>query len=250
MSAPIHIGTSGWSYPHWREAVYPRKLPQRAWLEYYAEHLSSVEINLTFYRLPDGEVFTEWKQAVPLDFVFAVKASRYITHMKKLKEPEEGLARLVEAASHLGGKRGPLLFQLPPRWHVNTKRLEGLLRALPRGCRAAFEFRDPTWLVPEVYELLEAHRAALCIFDMDGRCSPVELTADFTYVRLHGPGPRYLGSYPKQALRTWTTRFSRWTADGIECYCYFDNDQEGHAFHNALALDAMLTGSREQNARA
>lgn len=234
------MGTSGWSYPHWRGSVYPRALPQRAWLGYYAEHFSTVEVNRSFYSLPDHEIFAQWKNAVPQDFVFAVKASRYITHMKKLKEPGESLQRLIDATSHLGSKRGPILFQLPPRWRVNSERLEGLFSHIPGGCCTAFEFRDTSWLVPEVFALLKGHNAALCIFDMEGKCSALELTADFTYVRLHGPGPRYRGRYPRRMLSAWAKRLSRWAASGIECFCYFNNDVAGHAFDDALALQAMF----------
>lgn len=240
MSAAIHIGSSGWSYPHWRGPVYPRSLAQKEWLACYSKDFSTVEINRTFYSLPAVETFEVWTQTVPTDFIFAVKASRFITHMKKLKDPAEGLERLLDVTAHLGDKRGPLLFQLPPRWRVNVERLDGFLAELPRGCRAAFEFRDPSWLVTGVFEALHRHGAALCIYDIDGQSPTVELTADFTYVRLHGPGPRYRGSYPRRALDDWARQLSRWAAEGIECFCYFDNDAAGHAFHDALTLKALL----------
>jgi uncharacterized protein YecE (DUF72 family) len=215
-------------------------LKQHRWLRFYAEHFSTVEINNSFYNLPEKRVFSGWREAVPEDFVFSVKASRYITHMKKLKDPIESVRRFMERISGLKEKMGPVLFQLPPRWKVNTQRLDSFVAALPVGCRYTFEFRDQSWFLPEVYDLLRRRGAAFCIYHLAGRLSPKEVTADFVYVRLHGPGEAYQGSYGKKTLSGWAGAFTAWDRQGRDVYCYFDNDQRGYAAGNALALKRMV----------
>jgi uncharacterized protein YecE (DUF72 family) len=237
-----HIGTSGWSYQHWRKRFYPEELPSSRWLGYYADRFSSVEINSSFYRLPSEDTLAGWRDAVPDGFIFAVKASRYITHMKKLKEPKESLSPFLERLEVLGAHRGPLLFQLPPRWGLNPGRLEGFLEALPSGLPCAFEFRDPSWFHPATYEALGRHGAAFCVYEMAGVRSPKEVTADFVYVRLHGPGDAYQGSYATPALAAWAGAFSTWNRQGKSVYCYFDNDQNAYAAGNALELSRMVEG--------
>jgi uncharacterized protein YecE (DUF72 family) len=238
--ARILVGTSGWSYGHWRGAFYPPALPETDWLGYYAERFASVEINNTFYRLPEQRTLRGWRDSVPADFVFTVKASRYITHIKKLKEPEKGLATFLERISVLEDKLGPILFQLPPRWRVNPERLAGFLGGLSRDFRYAFEFRDRSWLDQEVYRQLEQHGVGFCIYELDGYLSPKKVTADFVYVRLHGPAGPYQGSYDSPTLSGWAGAFSAWSAQGRSIFCYFDNDQAGYATTNAAQLQSML----------
>lgn len=237
-----HIGTSGWVYPHWRGVFYPEGLPEAEWLDFYARHFHTVELNNSFYRLPSRAQFANWAAGSPAGFLFAVKASRYITHMKKLKSAAGSLQRLLGAMQGLADKAGPLLFQLPPRWHCDTDRLEAFLRALPPGLRVAFEFRDPSWHVPRVYALLAAHNAAFCVFDLAGRRSPRVRTADFLYLRLHGPGAAYRGRYGRRALRQW----AHWLLESGagEAFVYFDNDQAAHAPRDALSLSGLLAGEQ------
>jgi uncharacterized protein YecE (DUF72 family) len=233
-----HIGTSGWSYPHWRGRFYPAGLSVPDWLGFYARHFATVEVNASFYRLPSRETFAAWRQATPQGFMFSVKASRFITHMKKLKEPEQTLPPLMEAVAGLGDKAGPLLFQLPPRWRPDIGRLSAFLDALPAGRRAAFELRDPAWHSDAVLDLLASHGAAFCVYDLAGFHSPRRVTADFAYVRLHGPGAAYCGRYGPAALRDWAAWLAAQPVD--EAYVYFDNDQDAHAVADALMLKDML----------
>lgn len=235
----LHIGTSGWHYDHWRERFYPEDLKSDERLAYYARHFATVEINNTFYKLPTKKTLAAWRDGTPSGFLFACKASRFITHMKKLKDPEQAFTRFFDAVATLEPKLGPILFQLPPRWRVNAGRLAAFLETLPSGRRYAFEFRDETWFTPEVLDLLAEHGAALCAYDIAGRRSPIEVTADFVYVRLHGPGAAYEGSYDGRTLRGWQRRFDRWAADGKDVYCYFDNDQKAYAVGDALRLLEM-----------
>ena len=236
----LHLGTSGWVYPHWRGAVYPAELPESAWLSHYASRLRSVEVNSSFYRLPSPRALLSWCAAVPDDFVFALKASAYITHRKKLREPEQTLLPLLDCAGQLGERLGPLLFQLPPRWHVNAERLATFLEALPAGLRCVFEFRDSTWFCDEVYALLRHYGAALCRYDLEGHRAPGVRTAGFAYLRLHGPAEAYRGAYSDADLRQWAEEIDGLRSQGSDVYCYFDNDEAGHAFHDALRLRDLV----------
>ena len=240
VSTMIHIGTSGWHYEHWVGPFYPPDTPSSDYLPFYAARFQSVEINSSFYHLPKKETFAQWRETVPEGFLFVVKASRYITHMKKLKDSREPLANFLEPVQALRDKLGPLLFQLPPRWRANPERLEAFLEVLPVKIRAAFEFRDPSWFDDRVYAALEKHNAAFCIYEFDRRISPKQITADFVYVRLHGPEDAYQGSYSTQQLSGWAGAFSTWSNQGKEIFCFFDNDQAGYAVQNALELKNML----------
>lgn len=240
VAGRLCVGTSGWHYGHWKGAFYPPDLRDADMLDFYKRRFASVEINASFYRLPSVDVFAGWKRAVPPDFLFAVKASRYLTHMKKLKDPEQGLDTLFASVRALGRKRGPILFQLPPGWKVDPPRLKAFLKALPVSGRYAFEFRNPTWHVPAVMDLLKEHNAAFCIYELGGFSSPFTLTADFAYVRLHGPGPgAYQGRYSPEDLRTWAHRIRGWFRTLKAVYVYFDNDEHGYAPENAEALLRM-----------
>jgi uncharacterized protein YecE (DUF72 family) len=175
----------------------------------------------------------------PPGFVFSVKASRYITHMKKLKDPSEPVRAFLGTMKLLGDRLGPVLFQLPPRFRVNAERFRAFLRSLPKPYRYAFEFRDHTWFLDEVYGALERRGAALCIYDLEGETSPVRVTADFVYLRLHGPGGAYEGKYGAKALRGWADAIQSWAGEGKDVYCYFDNDEKGYAAQNARELTRL-----------
>jgi len=236
----VRIGTSGWSYGHWLGTFYPQGTRPPDFLAAYARRFESVEINRTFYKLPTPATMAAWRAQSPPGFVFAAKASRYLTHRKKLKDPEEPIARLLGCVEALQEKLGPVLFQLPPRWRANQERLEHMLARLPDRHRYAFEFRDPSWLDDSVLDLLARRGAAFCIFDLAGKPSPIEVTAGFVYIRLHGPGGPYQGSYHDRTLSAWARRISAWREAGKDVYCYFDNDEKAYAPHDALRLKEMI----------
>lgn len=219
-------------------------------LEYYSQQFDTVELNNSFYRLPTETAFDNWRESTPASFVFAVKASRFLTHQKKLKDPEPALQNFLPRASRLSTKLGPLLFQLPPRWQVNPGRLEGLLEALPRDLRCTFEFRDLSWIQPEISKLLARFGAAFCIYELAGYHSPLTVTSEFAYVRLHGPGlGKYQESYSTDRLRRWSKQIEAWAKELAAIYIYFDNDQAGYAARNALELKQLVNGkdSRAEN---
>jgi uncharacterized protein YecE (DUF72 family) len=236
----VHIGTSGWHYTHWEGPFYPGDIAKKEYLSYYTRHFHTAEINNTFYQIPQKRTLKQWIETVPRHFTFAVKASRYITHMKKLKDPNKPVAKFLKQIEVLGDKLGPILFQLPPRWKLNLERLESFLKALPPDYGYSFEFRDPSWFHPQVYEMLSQHQAAFCIYDFNFRLSPKEVTADFVYIRLHGPDGPYQGRYDVQTLSGWAGALSAWSKQNKEIYCYFDNDQAGFAAQDALKLQEMM----------
>jgi uncharacterized protein YecE (DUF72 family) len=212
-------------------------------LRFYVEHFDTVELNTTFYRLPPKAAVVEWAASTPEHFLFAAKGSRFITHMKKLKDPEQALDRYFDHIAPLGRKLGPIVFQLPPFWECNLDRLGDFLNALPRGGRFAFEFRNPTWHNEAVYRLLKRFNAAFCAWDLAGSQSPIEITADWAYARLHGPGPgKYQGSYSQAALNKWAQRVEEWSRKLKAVFLYFDNDMQGFAVRDALALKRMVLG--------
>jgi uncharacterized protein YecE (DUF72 family) len=236
----IRVGTSGWHYAHWRGPFYPEKLPANKMLGFYLQRFDTVELNNSFYKLPSESALTLWRDSVPKGFLFAVKASRFITHMKKLKDAGASFEKFFERVVSLGWTLGPILLQLPPAWRSDAERLDEFLSAVPRRLRYAFELRDPSWFNPEVETVLRKHRAAFCIYDFDRRQSPKTVTADWVYVRLHGPGGRYQGCYSDDALGAWACDFLVWQREGKDVYCYFDNDQAGYAAKDALRLKELL----------
>ena len=225
----IFIGTSGWAYPHWRGNFYPAKLPAADMLSYYCQSFQTVEINNTFYHLPHAQAVARWRETVPDDFVFSVKASRFITHMKKLKAPGATLPPFMRRMPLLGPKLGPILFQLPGHWRLNLARLRHFLQSLDKRFRYALECRDPSWFDDRVYAALAERQIAWCIFDLNRQLAPLQVTTDFVYLRLHGPADAYCGSYDARALADWAQRSADWQAQGKSVYCYFDNDQAGYA---------------------
>jgi uncharacterized protein YecE (DUF72 family) len=240
------VGCSGWLYKHWKGDFYPADLPQREWLEYYAGQFDTVEVNNSFYRLPAEGVFESWKARTPAGFLFGVKASRFLTHMKKLKDPEEPVARLFSRALELRGKLGPVLYQLPRQLPKNLERLAGFLAVLPPRIKHAIEFREPSWYDEEVMQLLRRHHVAICLHDMPGSASPLLLTARFAYVRFHGATGRYAGAYSQQTLEQWADWLA---ASGHSAFVYFNNDVGGHAPRDAKRLIELLA-SREHLNRA
>ena len=241
MAERIRVGTSGWHYAHWRGPFYPERMSSDKMLDFYCQRLATVEVNNSFYHLPAKETFRLWQRQTPKQFLFAVKGSRYITHMKKLKDPKVALQKFLSHARALGAKLGPILFQLPPRWGRDAGRLKDFLRRLPKKHRYTFEFRDPSWFHPEIYHLLEQHYAAFCVFDLAGLQSPRLLTANFAYLRLHGPAEqKYAGCYTRAQLRDWLHCGLHCLGQGArEVFIYFDNDQAGYAARNALELQEM-----------
>lgn len=207
---------------------------------FYCQHFDTVEVNNSFYRLPEAATFAAWRDSAPEGFLFSVKGSRYLTHAKKLKEPAEAIERLLTHADALQEKLGPVLFQLPPQWTVNVKRFEQFLAALPPG-RYAFEFRNPTWDTPAIYDLLHRFNAAHCIYHLAGYLSPLQVTADFAYLRLHGPGGKYQGTYSDADLCLWAQRIRRWMKRLQAVYVYFDNDEAGYAVHDAARLRQLIS---------
>ncbi len=210
-------------------------------LAYYCERFDTVELNNSFYHLPKKTALDCWRDSTPEGFLFAAKGSRFLTHMKKLKDAEQGLRRFLDAIETLGGKLGPILFQLPPNWELNLERLQTFLALLPTWHRYAFEFRNTTWSEHSIYDLLARHNMAYCTFHLAGEHSPILTTADFAYVRLHGPGGKYQGSYSDEVLREWTDRIAGWKRNLKAVYVYFDNDEAGYAAADALRLKNLVS---------
>ena len=232
----IRIGCSGWQYKHWRGDFYPADLPTSRWFAHYALSFDTVEINNSFYRLPPPETFAKWREQAPSRFLYAVKASRFLTHMKKLKDPEDPLARFFENARQLAARLGPVLYQLPPRWPLNLERLEIFLRALPRGYRHTVEFREPSWYDERVYELLRRYNVALCLHDMQGSASGKLVVGPFIYVRFHFGTKKYGGGYSDDRLDDWAEWLAARAADRLHVFAYFNNDTGGHAPRDAVRL--------------
>ncbi len=244
-SMPVHVGCSGWNYRDWRGVLYPRGLPASAWLECYSRHFSTVEVNTTFYRLISRKAVERWVEQTPPGFVFAVKGSRYLTHVKRLADIAAGLARFYEAIEPLieAGRLGPVLWQLPETFHRDDRRLAEALAALPQG-RHAFEFRHPSWFSPEVYELLGSHGAALVIGDHPDRpFQPLVATAGWGYVRLHHGRRGRRGNYSTAELEQWAGRLREWSRER-EQFVYFNNDWEAFAVRNAAWLQDRLAPNR------
>jgi uncharacterized protein YecE (DUF72 family) len=240
---PVRIGCSGWNYPHWRERVYPRGVPPSRWLGHYARMFDTVEVNSTFYRLASPKAVAAWVEQTPDDFVFSLKASRFLTHMKRLTDMDRGVKRFYERIEALTGtpKLGPIVWQLPENFHRDDDRLAGALAGLPPG-RHCFEFRHRSWFVPEVYDLLRKHEVALVIGDHPSRpFQSHEMTTDWTFVRFHHGARGRRGNYSDGELDTWARRIAQWRRR-LEVFAYFNNDWEGFAVRNARRLKRLLGG--------
>jgi len=243
MALYYYIGTSGWHYEHWRNRFYPEKLVKPKWLEFYAGHFNTVELNNSFYRLPSEAAFATWRDSSPANFTFAVKVSRFITHIKRLRNTEEAVENFISKARILGGKLGPLLYQLPPNMHRNDEVLESFVSTLDRGLKHVFEFRHQSWLDDSVFEILRRYNVGLCVFDMPSFTCPVVATADFAYVRFHGSTGLYWSCYSDEELADWAKRLVELAVNLKAVYIYFNNDAEAFAVRNAITLRAFLEGS-------
>lgn len=238
----LYIGTSGWNYDHWKDNFYPKDLKSSEWLNYYQDRFRTVEINNSFYNLPEKKTLRSWRKTVHKDFIFAPKANRYITHMKKLKEPEDSLHKMLDAFSELKNSLGPILFQLPPNWNFNLDRLKHFLSLIPEEYRVAFEFRDKSWINDQAVNLLEDINVSFCIYNLAGYHTPEHLTADFVYLRLHGPGKeKFQGKYTEKQLSYWAEKINQWIEKELDVFVYFNNDMKGYAPENAKMLKQMLT---------
>lgn len=241
MMANVKIGTSGWVYTHWEGNFYPSNMPTSSYLAFYGKNFDTVEVNSSFYYSPQKHTIENWLQQTPPNFVFSCKASRYITHLKKLKDPKESLHKLFVTLEYFENKLGPILFQLPSRWTFQKGRLDSFLERLTPTYQYTFEFRDTSWLCQETYDLLAEHKCSLCFYDYQDYQSPEEITADFIYIRLHGPYEEpYTGSYSAQKLIHYAKKINTWANQGKTVYCYFNNDQAGYALRDAQRLREEL----------
>lgn len=240
MAGQIYIGTSGWQYKHWRGTFYPDDIKVKDHFDYYQKYFDTVEINASFYRIPTKEIFAKWRDKANDDFIYVIKANRYITHYNKLRDTMETLDHFLSNALELKEKLGPILFQLPPGWEVDIERLENFLKILPNDLRYVFEFRNTTWYNNEVDAILKKYHCAFCIYQLGGHLAPIKVTADFVYVRLHGPKVKYKGSYNDETLKEWAKRCGGWLGENKDIYVYFDNDEKGYAAFNALDLKRLL----------
>jgi uncharacterized protein YecE (DUF72 family) len=236
----IFVGCSGWNYRHWRGAFYPEKMRSREWFQFYATHFDSVEINNTFYNLPEESVFDDWRAQAPPGFSYAVKASRFLTHMKKLKDPHEPVERLISRARRLGPHLGPILYQLPPRWRANPERLRGLLEILPRDLVHVFEFRDVSWYNDAIGTLLIEHGASLCTHDFPGSAVTNLAFGPIAYARFHGANGPYWGRYSDAALAPWVEWLVHEHRGGRGIYVYFNNDSNAEAIADARRMRNLL----------
>jgi uncharacterized protein YecE (DUF72 family) len=238
----VHIGTSGWSYAHWTNVLYPEGLPAERRRDHYVRHFGTVELNASYYRWPSDAAFASWRQRLPPEFLLTVKAPRALTHAKRLYGPEPWLVRIRHGLSLLGPKRGVLLVQLPPSAAIDIVRLAYFLERVPEGLRVSIEFRNDTWLRDSTFSLLEEHGAAYCVMSGAGLPCVLRATASFVYARLHGPDYHHLyaGSYSDDDLRWWADRVREWQDMGRDVFVYFNNDGGGNAVRNALTLKEML----------
>jgi len=244
MGPKYYIGTSGWVYRHWRDVFYPSKLAQSKWLEFYTRHFPTVELNNSFYRLPTEKAFSNWRDTSPEGFVYAVKGSRFITHIKRLKDVQEPVETFLGRARHLGQKLGPLLYQLPPNMHRNDERLDAFLTLLPKGLRHVVEFRHESWLDEGVFDILRRHNVGFCVFDMPDLPCPLVATAGFAYIRFHGSTGLYWSCYSDEELEDWAQKISGLGKKLDTVYIYFNNDAEGFAIKNARTLGEKLAGGQ------
>ncbi len=245
MARRYWVGTSGWVYPHWRGTFYPADLAGSRWLDFYTGRFPTVEINATFYRLPQEKTFAGWGRKVPEGFRFAVKASRFITHVKRLKDCREPVETFLGRARAMDESLGPVLYQMPPSFRRNEDSeavLVDFLSLLPRDLRHVFEFRHDSWFNAEVFAVLRLHNVGFCAYHMVDKETPVEATTDFAYVRFHGSSSLYGGCYQEAELHQWAERIRDLPEDVRDVYVYFNNDAHGFAVQNARELAGLLAG--------
>jgi uncharacterized protein YecE (DUF72 family) len=240
MKKQINIGTSGWSYEHWKKIFYPDEIKSKDWLGYYSDSFLTVEVNTTFYHVPRETTVKNWYKVVSKNFIFSIKINRYITHRKKLKDCKESLEIFYKSIQKLKNKIGPILIQLPPSFSINPERLQDFIGYLNKKYLYTIEFRHDSWFEDEIYNILKKNNIALCITDLNGKQTPELITADFTYIRLHGPHRAYKGSYGLAKLKKWKAKFEDWSKT-ISIYCYFDNDEKAYAIKDALSLKKLLS---------
>lgn len=249
MHGNVFIGTSGWNYKHWANGVfYPPDIKPAGWLAYYCQVFPTVEVNNTFYRLPERSVFEKWREFTPPDFRFSLKVSRFFTHMKHLQDPQIHAARFLNNASGLGDKMAVILFQLPAGWSFRPDRLQNLLNYLSKqkiapGIRSAFEFRDPSWYVDLCFSILRQHHAALVLADWPGFSGQGPLTSNYVYIRRHGPAQLYSSTYSEELLIRDAERVHSWRRQGMDVFEYFNNDLGGYAVQNAQELMRLIASS-------
>jgi uncharacterized protein YecE (DUF72 family) len=236
----VFVGCSGWHYKDWRGIVYPEALPQRLWLPHYSTVFRTVEINATFYRMPSQSTVRSWKRSVGEGFLFAVKGSRVVTHVRRLSDASDSVQQFCDRIAELDDTRGPVLWQLPPTLSRDDAVLSRFLHVLPSGFRHAIEFRHPSWWHTDVYAALAANRIAICLVDMPGFMSPLVATSDFVYARFHGADSLYVGKYSDDALRVWAERLRGVAGNQAAIYAYFNNDARGYAVENALTFRRLL----------
>jgi uncharacterized protein YecE (DUF72 family) len=246
----VFVGTSGWTYDSWRGPFYPPKIPKRAWLEFYATQFSTTEVNGSFYRTPSVDAVRAWRDQTPDEFLFAWKASKFITHWKRLTAKcDNSIALLVTRLEVLGPKTGPVLFQLPPQFVANRERLAAFIRMLPKRYRYAFEFRHSSWYDGPIVDLLRENDIALCLSDHHDAPSPWLVTARHVYVRGHGPGGRYRDNYPDATLQAWARSIKQWRRGRRDVFVYFDNDQKSAAPIDAQRLSQVIERRRTSAAK-
>ena len=238
MATEYYIGTSGWHYDHWRETFYPEGLAKPRWLEFYSGHFSTVELNNSFYHLPSEKAFANWNNSSPSGFVFSVKVSRFITHVKRLRDTTEPVANFMSRARLLEKKLGPLLYQLPQSMRYDAQRLEDFLKIIPGDVSHAFEFRHNSWFDDRVFNLLRRYNVGLCIYGMPDFRTPLVTTSDFSYIRFHGSRWLYSSGYSDEELEDWAQKINELGVTKV--YVYFNNDAEGFAIENALKLKSLL----------
>ena len=240
LTAEYFVGTSGWHYDHWRGLYYPEGLAKPKWLQFYSKQFNTVELNNSFYHLPTEKAFITWRESAPENFVYAVKVSRFITHIKKLRNIGSAVDNFLSRACLLQDKLGPLLYQLPPNMKRNDVVLESFLSSLPQEYRHVFEFRHESWIDEAVFGILRRYKVGLCVFDMPGFTCPPVATSDFAYIRFHGSGGMYSSCYSNGELSQWAKEIAK-LAEGVKAvYIYFNNDAEAFAIKNALTLASYL----------
>lgn len=247
------IGTSGWQYRHWGDGVfYPKELKQKQWFDYYCQYFDTVEINNTFYHLPGREVFENWRKKSPDNFLFVIKASRFITHLKKLNNPQESTQKFLQHAAGLGEKLGVVLFQLPPFWNLNLERLQKFVKYLRTqkiipDLKVAIELRNPTWNQSVVFEILKSANIALCFADWPDLKIEGPVTADFVYIRRHGSTSLYSSNYSMEQIQQDAEQIKKWLVKGIDSYVFYNNDAYGWALKNALSLKNIIEMEKTPN---